>query len=51
VRAIVHRDFGSAKAVRLEEIEKPVPADDEVLVADGHTRGKVIALHGADEVR
>lgn len=33
IKAIVYRDFGSTDCLKLEEIEKPAPADDEVLVA------------------
>ena len=33
INAIVYRDFGSTDCLSLEEIEKPVPGDDEVLVA------------------
>jgi hypothetical protein len=33
MRAIVYREFGSPDVLRLEDVEKPVPRDDEVLVA------------------
>ena len=33
MRAIVYRDFGTPDVLRLEEVEKPAPRDDEVLVA------------------
>jgi NADPH:quinone reductase-like Zn-dependent oxidoreductase len=33
MRAIVYRQFGSPEVLRIEETVKPVPADDEVLVA------------------
>ncbi len=32
MKAIVYYDFGSADVLRCEEIEKPVPKDDEVLI-------------------
>ncbi len=32
MKAIVHYDFGSADALRCEEIEKPTPKDNEVLI-------------------
>lgn len=32
VRAIVYCDYGSPDVLRLEDVEKPVPADDQILV-------------------
>lgn len=32
MKAIVHREYGSADVLNYEEIEKPVPKDDEVLI-------------------
>jgi NADPH:quinone reductase-like Zn-dependent oxidoreductase len=32
MRAIMYRDFGSPDVLKLEEVEKPMPGDDEVLV-------------------
>ena len=32
MRAIVYCDYGTSEVLRLEQVEKPVPADDEVLV-------------------
>lgn len=32
IKAYFYRDFGSPDVLRLEEIDKPVPADDQVLV-------------------
>jgi NADPH:quinone reductase-like Zn-dependent oxidoreductase len=32
MKAIVYREFGSPDVLRLEEVEKPVPGDDQVLV-------------------
>ena len=32
IKAYFYRDYGSPDVLRLEEIEKPVPADDQVLV-------------------
>ncbi|MGB5133293.1 MAG: NAD(P)-dependent alcohol dehydrogenase [Steroidobacteraceae bacterium] len=32
MKAIVYCDYGSADVLRLEDVEKPVPADDELLV-------------------
>ncbi|HLB09937.1 MAG TPA: NAD(P)-dependent alcohol dehydrogenase [Gemmatimonadaceae bacterium] len=33
MRAIVYRDFGSPDVLKAEDVEKPTPADNEVLVA------------------
>jgi len=33
MKAIVYRDFGSPDVLRVEDVEKPTPTDDEVLVA------------------
>jgi NADPH:quinone reductase-like Zn-dependent oxidoreductase len=33
MRAIVYRDFGSPDVLKAEDVEKPTPAGDEVLVA------------------
>jgi NADPH:quinone reductase-like Zn-dependent oxidoreductase len=32
MRAVVHHHYGPPEVIRLEEVERPVPADDEVLV-------------------
>jgi NADPH:quinone reductase-like Zn-dependent oxidoreductase len=32
IKAIVYREFGSPDVLRLEEIEKPVPADNQLLI-------------------
>lgn len=32
MKVIVHREFGSPDAIRLEEIDRPVPAGDQILV-------------------
>jgi hypothetical protein len=32
MKAIVYRNFGSPDILRFEEIDKPTPADDEVLI-------------------
>jgi NADPH:quinone reductase-like Zn-dependent oxidoreductase len=32
MKAIVYREYGSSDVLKCEEIEKPVPRDDEVLI-------------------
>ena len=35
MKAIVYHNNGSADVLKLQEIEKPVPRDDEVLISSG----------------
>jgi NADPH:quinone reductase-like Zn-dependent oxidoreductase len=35
MKAVVYREYGSADVLQLEEIDKPAPADDEVLIRVG----------------
>jgi NADPH:quinone reductase-like Zn-dependent oxidoreductase len=32
VKAIVYHQYGSPDVLKLEEVEKPVPTDDEILI-------------------
>ncbi len=32
MRAVVHHEYGSPDVLQLEEVEKPIPKDDEVLI-------------------
>jgi NADPH:quinone reductase-like Zn-dependent oxidoreductase len=32
VKAVVHTEYGSPDVLHLEEVEKPTPTDDEVLI-------------------
>src|SRR5262249_32147359 len=32
MKAVVYHDYGSADVLKLEEVEKPAPKDDEVLI-------------------
>ena len=48
MKAMVYHKYGSPEALQLQEIEKPIIKDSDVLVrvhaasAKGHARGKVI---------
>ena len=45
MKAIVYRGYGSADVLRLEDIDKPVPADDQVLVKVRATSVNPFDLH------
>ena len=49
MKAIVHTKYGSPNVLRFEEVQKPIPGDDEVLIkihAASITAGDVIVLKG-----
>jgi NADPH:quinone reductase-like Zn-dependent oxidoreductase len=54
VRAVVYDTYGGPDVLRREEVERPVPKDDEVLVrirATGDTKTNVLVLEYASEGR
>jgi NADPH:quinone reductase-like Zn-dependent oxidoreductase len=51
MRAVVHDRYGPPEVLRVAEVERPVPADDEVLVrvhASTVTRGDTIRVRGVE---
>jgi NADPH:quinone reductase-like Zn-dependent oxidoreductase len=44
MKAIVYTTYGSPDVLKVEEVEKPVPNDDEVLI-----KGKVVMTVEQDE--
>lgn len=47
MKAIVYHEYGSPDVLELQDVDKPVVKDDEVLVR-GHARGKVVIAVGTD---
>ena len=51
MRAVVHDRYGPPEVLRVEDVERPVPADDEVLVrvhASTVTRGDAMGVRSAE---
>jgi NADPH:quinone reductase-like Zn-dependent oxidoreductase len=51
MRAVVHDRYGPPEVLRVEDVERPVPQDDELLVrvyASTVTRGDTIGVRGAE---
>ena len=51
MRAVVHDRYGPPEVLRVGEVERPVPADDEVLVrvhASTVTRGDAMGVRSVD---
>jgi NADPH:quinone reductase-like Zn-dependent oxidoreductase len=49
MRAVVHDKYEPPEVLRIDEIERPVPADDEVLVRVRATNGHANGLPHASE--
>ena len=51
MRAVVHDRYGPPEVLRVDDVERPVPKEDEVLVkvhASTVTRGDAMGVRGAD---
>jgi NADPH:quinone reductase-like Zn-dependent oxidoreductase len=51
MRAVVHDRYGPPEVLRVAEVERPVPKEDEVLVrvhASTVTRGDAMGVRGAE---